>query len=141
MEEEKHNKKSLVERREELSKKYHIDFDKLEKEQLKLAKELQIKDKINFSFEIMFFGLFCIMGILISCFSGKTLFPFTKNWTFKLFGIFVFWNFWFGNSLARFFICLSNIFIALLKILSINEFPIERLSVIKSFLPKNPKSS
>jgi len=49
MEEEKHNKKSLVERREELSKKYHIDFDKLEKEQLKLAKELQIKDKINFS--------------------------------------------------------------------------------------------
>ncbi len=35
--------------REELIKKYNIDIDKLEKEQLKLAKELEIKDKIDFS--------------------------------------------------------------------------------------------
>ena len=35
--------------REELIKKYEIDVVKLEKEQLKLAKELEIKDKIDFS--------------------------------------------------------------------------------------------
>jgi deoxyribonuclease V len=35
--------------REELIKKYDIDVKKLEKEQLKLAKELEIKDKIDFS--------------------------------------------------------------------------------------------
>lgn len=35
--------------REELIKKYEIDIAKLEKEQLKLAKELEIKDKIDFS--------------------------------------------------------------------------------------------
>ncbi len=35
--------------REELIKKYDIDIAKLEKEQLKLAKELEIKDKIDFS--------------------------------------------------------------------------------------------
>jgi len=36
-------------RKQELATKYKIDFDRLEKEQLKLAKELEIKDKINFS--------------------------------------------------------------------------------------------
>ncbi len=36
-------------RREELAKKYSIDFEKLEKEQLKIAKELKIKDRIDFS--------------------------------------------------------------------------------------------
>ena len=35
--------------REELIKKYEIDIAKLETEQLKLAKELEIKDKIDFS--------------------------------------------------------------------------------------------
>lgn len=35
--------------REELIKKYNIDIAELEKEQLKLAKELEIKDKIDFS--------------------------------------------------------------------------------------------
>ena len=38
----------LDSRKQELAKKYNIDFDKLEKEQIKLAKELTIKDKINF---------------------------------------------------------------------------------------------
>ncbi|MAG01902.1 endonuclease V [Candidatus Pacearchaeota archaeon] len=36
-------------RKEELSKKYGINFDKLEEEQLKLTKDLEIKDKIDFS--------------------------------------------------------------------------------------------
>lgn len=36
-------------RKKELAAKYKIDFNKLEKEQLKLAKELEIKDKIDFS--------------------------------------------------------------------------------------------
>ncbi|MGV8152003.1 MAG: endonuclease V [Candidatus Nanoarchaeia archaeon] len=35
--------------RDELLKKYNIDLEKLEKEQEKLAKSLQIKDKIDFS--------------------------------------------------------------------------------------------
>ena len=35
--------------REELIKKYNIDISKLEKEQLKLVKQLEIKDKIDFS--------------------------------------------------------------------------------------------
>ena len=35
--------------REELIKKYEIDVKKLEEEQVKLAKELEIKDKIDFS--------------------------------------------------------------------------------------------
>lgn len=34
-------------RREELAKKYNIDFEKLEKEQIKLARELEIKDKLK----------------------------------------------------------------------------------------------
>jgi len=43
------DKKNLEFRRQELSKKYGIDFDKLEKEQTNLFKELIIKDKIDFS--------------------------------------------------------------------------------------------
>lgn len=46
--------KSLDSRKEELSKKYGIDFDKLEREQIKLAKELEIKDKIDFSLAELF---------------------------------------------------------------------------------------
>jgi deoxyribonuclease V len=41
--------KDYSERREELSKRYGINFDELEKEQLKLFRELVIKDKIDFS--------------------------------------------------------------------------------------------
>jgi len=40
---------SLESRKQELSKKYGINFDKLEEEQIKLAKDLEIKDKIDFS--------------------------------------------------------------------------------------------
>jgi len=36
-------------RKEELAKKYNLDFDKLEIEQIKLAKQLEIKDSIDFS--------------------------------------------------------------------------------------------
>src|SRR3989344_828193 len=36
-------------RRDEVAKKYNIDFEKLEQEQIKIAKELEIKDKIDFS--------------------------------------------------------------------------------------------
>lgn len=42
------DKKNLELRKQELSKKYGIDFDKLEKEQTNLFKELTIKDKIDF---------------------------------------------------------------------------------------------
>lgn len=38
-----------ISRKEELAEKYGIDFDKLESEQLKIAKELEIKNKIDFS--------------------------------------------------------------------------------------------
>ena len=40
---------SLETRKEELSKRYGIDFDKLEKEQINLAKSLIFEDKIDFS--------------------------------------------------------------------------------------------
>jgi len=36
-------------RQDEVAKKYNIDFKKLEQEQIKIAKELEIKDKIDFS--------------------------------------------------------------------------------------------
>lgn len=39
----------MEEKREELIKKYNLDIDKLEQEQLKLSKELEIKDRIDFS--------------------------------------------------------------------------------------------
>lgn len=39
----------LDSRKQELAEKYGIDFEKLEREQLKLAKELELKDKIDFS--------------------------------------------------------------------------------------------
>jgi len=41
--------KSLASRKKELTEKYNIDFDKLEREQIKLAKDLIINDKIDFS--------------------------------------------------------------------------------------------
>jgi deoxyribonuclease V len=40
--------KDYLLRKQELSKKYGINFDELEKEQLKLSKQLEIKDKIDF---------------------------------------------------------------------------------------------
>lgn len=40
---------SSEDRKKELAAKYKIDFEKLEQEQLKLAKELELKDKIDFS--------------------------------------------------------------------------------------------
>ncbi|MEK6873142.1 MAG: endonuclease V [Nanoarchaeota archaeon] len=43
------DEKNLELRKQELSEKYGIDFDKLEKEQINLSKELTIKDKIDFS--------------------------------------------------------------------------------------------
>ena len=60
---------SLEIRKEELSKKYNIDFDKLEKEQIKLAKDLKIKDKIDFSL-VNKFGAFeniFIKNKILSC--------------------------------------------------------------------------
>ena len=51
------DKKSLEIRKEELSKKYGIDFSKLEEEQTKLSKELVIKDKIDFSLAERFGGV------------------------------------------------------------------------------------
>jgi len=49
MKEIEEKKKSLDSRKKELTEKYNIDFDKLESEQSKLAGELEIKDKIDFS--------------------------------------------------------------------------------------------
>ncbi len=49
-------KNSLEERKQELEKRYLIDFKKLEEEQLKLAKDLIIKDKIDFSLAERFGG-------------------------------------------------------------------------------------
>lgn len=49
--------KDYLQRKQELSKRFGIDFDKLEKEQLKLAKELQIKDKIDFKLADKFGGI------------------------------------------------------------------------------------
>ena len=43
------NDKSLDTRKQELSKKYGINFEKLEEEQIKLSKDLEIKDKIDFN--------------------------------------------------------------------------------------------
>lgn len=60
---------SLEIRKEELSKKYNIDFDKLEKEQIKLAKDLKIKDKVDFSL-VNKFGAFeniFIKNKILSC--------------------------------------------------------------------------
>jgi deoxyribonuclease V len=42
------NEKSLESRKQELSNKYGINFEKLEEEQIKLAKDLEIHDKIDF---------------------------------------------------------------------------------------------
>jgi deoxyribonuclease V len=57
------------ERRKELSKKYNIDFDKLEKEQIKLSKELVIKDKIDIKLCDKFAGIdtIFIKNKILSC--------------------------------------------------------------------------
>jgi len=66
----KDKEKSLASRKEELSKKYRIDFDKLEKEQIKLAKELELDDKIDFSLVDRFGAVdsIFIKNKLLSCF-------------------------------------------------------------------------
>ena len=43
------SEQSLDSRKEELSKKYGIDFEKLEREQIEVAKQLVVEDKIDFS--------------------------------------------------------------------------------------------
>jgi deoxyribonuclease V len=59
-----------VEKAEELAKKYNIDLDALRIEQLKLAKELVIKDKIDFSLADRFGAVENIFfnNKLLSCF-------------------------------------------------------------------------
>ena len=61
--------KSLNSRKKELAEKYGIDFDKLEREQIKLAKELEIKDKIDFSLVETFGAIdnIFIKNKLLSC--------------------------------------------------------------------------
>lgn len=56
-------------RKEELGKKYGIDFDKLEKEQTKLAKGIETKDKIPLSEMERFgaFDTFFIKNKILSC--------------------------------------------------------------------------
>ncbi len=62
--------KEEISRKEMLIKKYNLDFDKLEKEQLKIAKELQIKDKIDFKLADRFGAIdnIFINNKLLSCF-------------------------------------------------------------------------
>ena len=57
-------------RKEELSKRYGIDFDRLENEQIKLAKDLTIKDKIDFSLIDRFGAVenIFIKNKILSCF-------------------------------------------------------------------------
>ncbi len=62
--------KSLDSRKEELAKRYGIDFDKLEKEQLDLAKDLVLQDKIDFSLAETFGAVenIFIKNKILSCF-------------------------------------------------------------------------
>jgi len=62
--------KTLDSRKAELSKKYGINFDKLEAEQIKLARELEIKDKVDFSLVDRFGAVenIFIKNKLLSCF-------------------------------------------------------------------------
>tara|TARA_Y100000310_G_C20612416_1_gene778729 strand:+ start:834 stop:1490 length:657 start_codon:yes stop_codon:yes gene_type:complete len=55
--------------REELIKQYKIDVEKLEKEQVKLAKQLEIKDKIDFSLADKFGAFFTsfLKNKILSC--------------------------------------------------------------------------
>lgn len=64
------NDKEEVEKVEELAKKYNIDLNVLRAEQLKLAKELVIKDKIDFSLADRFGAVENIFlnNRLLSCF-------------------------------------------------------------------------
>ena len=61
---------SIELRKKELSKKYNIDFDKLEEEQKMLAKNLVIKDKIDFSLAEKFgaFDTMFIKNNILCCF-------------------------------------------------------------------------
>lgn len=60
--------KDLDSRKKELSEKYRIDFDNLEKEQIKLAKGLEIKDKVDFSLVDRFGGVDTVfMGNKVLC--------------------------------------------------------------------------
>ncbi len=60
----------LNSKKKELSEKYKIDFNKLEKEQIKLAKSLEIKDKIDISLIDKFGAMNTIFlkNTLICCF-------------------------------------------------------------------------
>tara|TARA_Y100000310_G_C20582476_1_gene763708 strand:+ start:55 stop:750 length:696 start_codon:yes stop_codon:yes gene_type:complete len=62
--------KSLDSRKEDLSKRYGIDFAKLEKEQINLAKDLVLKDKIDFSLTQTFGAVenIFIKNKILSCF-------------------------------------------------------------------------
>ncbi len=55
--------------KQELIKKYGIDVEKLEKEQIKLAKQLEIKDKIDFSLADKFGAFFTsfVKNKILSC--------------------------------------------------------------------------
>jgi deoxyribonuclease V len=54
-------------REQEIAKKYNLDLDKLEKEQIKLAKSLEIKDKVDFS-------LFNKFGAIVNTFIKSKIF-------------------------------------------------------------------
>jgi len=59
-----------ISKKNELERKYNIDFNKLEKEQIKLSKSLKIKDKIDFT-HIEKFGAFDTIFIknkILCCF-------------------------------------------------------------------------
>jgi deoxyribonuclease V len=66
---EKQNKDDYTVRKQELAKRYGIDFAKLEREQINLAKELVIKNKIDFSLSDRFgaFDNTFINNKLLSC--------------------------------------------------------------------------
>lgn len=62
--------KLLDSRKKELSRKYGINFDNLEKEQIRLAKDLKIEDKIDFSLADKFgaFENIFLKNKILSCF-------------------------------------------------------------------------
>jgi deoxyribonuclease V len=63
------DKEKFAFKKQELIKKYNIDIEKLEQEQIKLAKELKIKDKIDFSLADKFgaFDNIFIKNNILSC--------------------------------------------------------------------------
>jgi len=70
MEEEKQDNESEESRKEKLIKRYNIDLERLKREQLKIARELEIKDKIDFSLADSFGAVdnTFIDNKLLSCF-------------------------------------------------------------------------